>query len=208
MNEFHFDFRDVFRAGRYGFSSKKITVHLIGLALAYLIYEVIVYISLFIAGGSAVGDFWKEYALVPVCPIVDYELEPITVGAMWLGLLVFFVIFFSTSAMVSKITIQQLRRRQFLFNEGSGIVLEKPLESHLWSVRMPNCGYRSLYVGADRRRSAWQDSVGRESYRNVVSVGNAFCIFAWIADSLSACDSECQLVLCSRSRCRYRRGHL
>ena len=113
MNEFHFDFRDVFRAGRYGFSSKKITVHLIGLALAYLIYEVIVYISLFIAGGSAVEDFWNEYALVPVCPIVDYKLEPVTVGAMWLGLLAFFVIFFSTSAMVSKITIQQLRGDNF-----------------------------------------------------------------------------------------------
>ncbi len=113
MNEFHFDFRDVFRAGRYAFSSKKITVHVIGLALAYLIYEALVYISLLIAGGSAVKDFWNEYALVPVCPIVDYELEPLTVGAMWLGLSAFFVIFFLTSAMVSKITIQQLRGDNF-----------------------------------------------------------------------------------------------
>ena len=37
MSELHFDFRDVFRAGRYGFSGKKLTVHFIGLALAYLI---------------------------------------------------------------------------------------------------------------------------------------------------------------------------
>ncbi len=113
MSEFHFDFRDVFRAGRYGFSGKKLTVHFIGLVLAYLIYEVIVYVSLLIVGGNALEDFWNEYALVPVCPIVDYALNPVTVGAMWLGLLVFFVIFFSTSTMVSKITIQQLRGDTF-----------------------------------------------------------------------------------------------
>ena len=113
MSELHFDFRDVFRAGRYGFSGKKLTVHFIGLALAYLIYEAFVYISLLIVGGNALEDFWNEYALVPVCPIVDYELNPVTAGAMWLGLLVFFVIFFSTSTMVSKITIQQLRGDSF-----------------------------------------------------------------------------------------------
>ena len=113
MSELHFDFRDVFRAGRYGFSGKKLTVHFIGLALAYLIYEVLVYISLLFVGGNALEDFWNEYALVPICPIVDYELKPVTVGAMWLGLLVFFVIFFSTSTMVSKITIQQLRGDSF-----------------------------------------------------------------------------------------------
>ena len=113
MSELHFDFRDVFRAGRYGFSGKKLTVHFIGLALAYLIYEVIVYVSLLIVGGNALKDFWNEYALIPVCPTVDSELEPVTVGAMWLGLLVFFVIFFSTSTMVSKITIQQLRGDSF-----------------------------------------------------------------------------------------------
>lgn len=113
MSELHFDFRDVFRAGRYGFSSKKLAVHFIGLALAYLIYEAIVYISLLIVGGNALQDFWNEYALLPVCPIVDYELKPVTVVAMWLGLLIFFVIFFSTSTMVSKITIQQLRGDSF-----------------------------------------------------------------------------------------------
>ncbi len=113
MSEWHFDFRDVFRAGRYGFSSKKLTVHFMGLALAYLIYEVLVYISLLIVGGNALKNFWNEFALVPVCPIVDYELKPVTVGAMWLGMLVFFVVFFSTSTMVSKITIQQLRGDSF-----------------------------------------------------------------------------------------------
>ena len=113
MAELHFDFRDIFRAGRYGFSGKKITVHFLGLSLAYLIYEIFVYLSLLIAGGSAAKDFWNEYALLPACPFVDYDFEPITIGAMWLGTVILFVFFFLTSTMVSKITIQQLRGDNF-----------------------------------------------------------------------------------------------
>jgi hypothetical protein len=113
MAELHFDFRDIFRAGRYGFSGRKITVHFLGLSLAYLIYEIFVYLSLLIAGGSAAKDFWNEYALLPVCLFVDYDFEPITIGAMWLGTVILFVFFFLTSTMVSKITIQQLRGDSF-----------------------------------------------------------------------------------------------
>ena len=72
MAELHFDFRDIFRAGRYGFNPKKISVHLFGLAFAYLIYEILVYASLFIASESGAKQFWDTYALLPVCPLVDY----------------------------------------------------------------------------------------------------------------------------------------
>ena len=114
MAELHFDFRDIFRAGRYAFSGKKIAVHFLGLALAYLIYEVLVYASLLVAGGSAAfKHFWNRYALLPVCPFVNYEFEAITIGAMWLGTFILFVLFFLTSTMVSKITIQQLRGDHF-----------------------------------------------------------------------------------------------
>ena len=119
MAELHFDFRDIFRAGRYGFTPKKITVHLFGLVLAYLIYEILVYASLFIAGGSAVKQFWDTYALLPVCPLVDYAFEGITIGAMWLGTFILFVFFFLTSTMVSKITIERLRGDHFFSMKAS-----------------------------------------------------------------------------------------
>lgn len=113
MAELHFNFRDIFRAGRYGFNPKKISVHLFGLVLAYLIYEILVYASLFIAGESEVKQFWDAYALLPVCPLVDYAFEDITIGAMWLGTFILFIFFFLTSTMVSKITIEHLRGDHF-----------------------------------------------------------------------------------------------
>ena len=94
MVELHFDFRDIFGAGRYGFDIKKILVHLFGLVLGYLIYEILVYASLFIAGGSSVKQFWDTYALLPVCPLVNYAFEDITIGAMWFGTFLLFVFFF------------------------------------------------------------------------------------------------------------------
>ena len=113
MAELHFNFRDIFRAGRYGFNPKKISVHLFGLVLAYLIYEILVYASLFIAGESELKQFWDAYALLPVCPLVDYAFEDITIGAMWLGTFILFIFFFLTSTMVSKITIEHLRGDHF-----------------------------------------------------------------------------------------------
>jgi hypothetical protein len=113
MRQLHFDFRDVFRAGRYGFSGKKMTVHFLGLLLAYLIYEILVYLSLLISGGNAARAFWNSYALLPAHPWSTHALSSLTVGAMGVGLFICFVIFFLTSTMVSKITIQQLRGDSF-----------------------------------------------------------------------------------------------
>ena len=125
MAELHFDFRDIFRAGRYSFNPKKISIHLFGLILAYLIYEILVYASLFITGGSAVQQFWDTYALLPVCPLVDYPFEILTIGAMWLGTFILFVFFFLTSTMVSKITIERLRGDHFFSIKASWNFVEK-----------------------------------------------------------------------------------
>lgn len=124
MAELHFDFRDIFRVGRYGFSGKKISLHFLGLVLAYVIYELLVYLSLFIAGGTAANDFWHKYGFMPVCPVVNGDFETITIVAMGIGTLVLFVVFFSMSTMVSKIAMQQLRGDHF-FSMGESIGFAK-----------------------------------------------------------------------------------
>ena len=129
MKELHFDFRDIFRAGRYGFAGKKITVHFLGLAIGYLMYEFLVYLSLLIVGGNAARAFWNKYALLPACPYVDYDFETITIAAMWVGTFILFIIFFLTSTMVSKITIQQLRGDNFFSMRDSAGFLKKNWKS-------------------------------------------------------------------------------
>ena len=113
--DLNFDFRDTFRAGRLGLKAKNIFIHFIGLVLAYIIYEILIYLSLFTTGIGNVTEFWNNYALLPTCPFITNSgnLETRTKLAMWIGMFVYFVFFFLTSTMVSKVTIQQLRGDQF-----------------------------------------------------------------------------------------------
>ena len=130
MEKRYFDFRDIFQVVGYGFSGRKISVHFIGLVLAYLIYEILVYLSLFTAGGTAAQDFWNEHALLPVLPIGNAALTQITEIAMWIGLISFACIFFLASTVASKITIEQLRG-DFFFSVGDALTF---LKAHYKSV--------------------------------------------------------------------------
>ena len=130
MEKRYFDFRDIFQVIRYGFSGRKIAVHLIGLVLAYLIYETLVYLSLVIVGGTAVQDFWNTYALLPLPPFGDAGLTQTTEIAMWIGMVSFACIFFLASTVASKITIEQLRG-DFFFSVGDALAF---LKGHWKSV--------------------------------------------------------------------------
>jgi len=113
MEELRFNFRDVFRSARYAFSAKKIANHFFGLAAAYLIHEVLVYLSLTTAGIDQVSTFWKQYGLRPVSPLAMGDWPVLTQVAIGISPLVLFVCFFVSSAMVSKITLEQLKGNPF-----------------------------------------------------------------------------------------------
>ena len=130
MEKRHLDFRDIFQVIRYGFSGRKIAVHFIGLVIAYLIYELLVYLSLFVEGGTAAQDFWNTYALLPVSPFSNAELAQLTEIAMWIGMVSFACIFFLSSTVASKITIEQLRGDYF-FTVGDAVTF---LKGHWKSV--------------------------------------------------------------------------
>ncbi len=109
MAQFHFNYKDISRINRYGFSVRRIGIHLAGILLGYLIYEILFYLTLFITDGTEARNFWKTSGLLPVLPFTTTELSPFTTGAMWIGLFAFAAIFFLVSTMASKITIEQLR---------------------------------------------------------------------------------------------------
>ena len=114
MEQLHFNYRDIFRAIRYGFSGRKIAVHFAGIFLAYVLYETLVYITLFIQGGPAEAQaFWNTHVLNPITPFMDEGLTDVTRVAMWIGVVCFASIFFLASTIASKITIEQLRGDYF-----------------------------------------------------------------------------------------------
>jgi hypothetical protein len=124
MEQFHFNYKDISRINRYGFSVRRIGIHLIGILLGYLIYEILVYLTLFIVDGTKAQAFWKTYGLLPVLPFTVTELNPLTTGAMWVGIFAFAAIFFLSSTMASKITIEQLRGDVF-YSVGNALSILK-----------------------------------------------------------------------------------
>ena len=109
MEQIHFNYRDISRTIRFGFSFRRIGIHFIGILLGYLIYEFLVYLTLFITDSNEAKVFWETYGLLPVLPIVGTQPHSFATGAMWVGILVFAAIFFLISTSASKITIEQLR---------------------------------------------------------------------------------------------------
>ncbi len=109
MKQIQFKFTDIYQVRNYGFSLRRIGIHLIGILLAYLIYEALIYLSLVIEGSSEVAKFWNAYGILPIPPFIPTELTPLTTSAMWLGLIISASIFFLVGTMASKITIEQLR---------------------------------------------------------------------------------------------------
>ena len=120
MAQFQFKFTDIFRVSRYGFSGRRIGIHLTGILLSYLIYEILVYLSLFVGDTDGVQEFWNSYGLLPVPPFVADESNTLTTVAMWIGTFCFACLFFLASTTASKITIEQLRGDVF-FSVGDAL---------------------------------------------------------------------------------------
>jgi hypothetical protein len=109
--KFYFDFRDVFHAGRMGFKGKKILMHFFGLMLGYIIYELLIYISL-IGSGSA-GEFWQKYGLCPIFlrPGMSFPV-PIIILAI-IGAIIWLIIYLLFSTAVCKVAVEELRGDDF-----------------------------------------------------------------------------------------------
>jgi len=110
MVKLYFDFRDIFRAARFGFSGKKIGLQFLGLLIGYIGYAILTYIAL-IASGIGFAANWASYRLFPT--IVANTL-PWYGWVLYVAGLVFFVIMwlvYSTAA--AKVTYQQLKGDDF-----------------------------------------------------------------------------------------------
>lgn len=105
----HFNYKDVFRAGRLGFSAKKIWVAFLGLLIAHIGYAILSYLA-FVAGGIEIGEVWDIYRLIPMYPT----------GLPWFSWLIWIIAFLwylcvslIFGVAVSKVTYEQLKGDEF-----------------------------------------------------------------------------------------------
>jgi hypothetical protein len=125
----HFNFKDVFRAARMGFSVKKMWVVFLGLLVGTIIYSIFAYIALLLSG-LTLSEIWSAYRYVPI-PVG----EALTIwGRIFLciGVVLFVVINLFFGVATSKITYEQLRGDEFYevkkaisfaFKEGKAVIL-------------------------------------------------------------------------------------
>lgn len=110
LKKLHFDFRDVLRAPRLGFSAKKIWVQFQGLVLGLFGYAALSYVALLLEGFS-LTQIWAGFGALPI---------PIVWGLSWYGWIIFgvgclwaLVICLMAGTATAKLTYEQLRGNDF-----------------------------------------------------------------------------------------------
>jgi len=109
--QMHFNYKDVFRAARFGFSAKKIWVGFVGIFIAVIIYSVFAYAAFISSPVWNVKQVWQAYRYIPY---------PFGVSLAWWGWLIWavglvlaaFVKLMALTA-IAKITFEQLRGDEF-----------------------------------------------------------------------------------------------
>ena len=109
MTNLHFNYKDVFRAGRLGFSAKKIWLAFLGLLIAFIGYGIMSYLA-YIAGGIEIGEIWDVYRLAPMYPsgLPWFSWIIWTIAFLWW---LFVSLIFGVA--ISKVTYEQLKGDEF-----------------------------------------------------------------------------------------------
>jgi hypothetical protein len=110
MVKLYFDFRDIFRAARYGFSGKKIGLQFWGFLVGYVGYLVLTYIALLVSG-IGLGATWATYRLFPA--VVPGVLTWLGWIIYIIGIIFWIIMWLTYSTATAKSTYQQLKGDDF-----------------------------------------------------------------------------------------------
>ncbi len=111
MIKLHYNFKDVFRAARFGFSAKKMWIQFLGLLIGVVGYLILAYVALLVATEFSFVNIWSQFKFIPL---------PLGVHIAWfgwiflaLGIIWFIAVNLLTICAVSKVTFEQLRGDEF-----------------------------------------------------------------------------------------------
>ncbi|MEO0080821.1 MAG: hypothetical protein ABIL25_00815 [candidate division WOR-3 bacterium] len=112
MTKLHFNYKDVFRSLRLGFSAKKIWMMFIGLLVGFAGYGLLTYLA-YLAAGCDLVTVWEAYRLLPF-PEPFFATFPWYSWTLYgIGVLLFIASVLLSGTAVSKVTFEQLRGDEF-----------------------------------------------------------------------------------------------
>lgn len=151
MTQLHFNYKDVFRACRLGFSAKKIWVQFVGFVVALIGYVVFTYGAHLLAG-TTIGQVWADYRLFPFPAAFPWYS-----WLVWaVGLLFVLIVLLIAGTAVAKITYEQLRGDEFYeikeawkfaFKSGRSVIFS-PILLVLFVAFLVFCGLILSALGA------------------------------------------------------------
>ncbi len=113
MTSLHFNYKDVFRAGRLGFSPKKMWIVFLGFLIGYAGYDILTYLA-YMTAGIQIGDIWQTYRLMPMFPSPMDGQWPVYSWIIWaVGALWWLIVALLVGVAVSKVTYEQLKGDEF-----------------------------------------------------------------------------------------------
>lgn len=109
VTNLHFNYKDIFRAGRLGFSAKKMWLAFLGSIFGFIGYILFSYLA-YISAGIDIGEIWETFRLLPMNPL----------GLQWycwlfwfVGFLWLIIVCLLTGVAISKVTYEQLKGDEF-----------------------------------------------------------------------------------------------
>jgi hypothetical protein len=112
MTKLHWNYKDVFRALRLGFSAKKVWMMSLGLLFGFAGYAILTYIAYTVAG-TDVLTVWQTFRLLPFPSPLDYAFPWYSWIIYAVAVAYFLGVLLITGTAVSKVAYEQLRGDEF-----------------------------------------------------------------------------------------------
>jgi hypothetical protein len=112
MTKLHWNYRDVFRALRLGFSAKKVWMTSLGLLFGFAGYAILTYVAYAVAGADVL-TVWQTFRLLPFPSPLDYAFPWYSWLIYAAAVAYFLCVLLITGTAVSKVAYEQLRGDEF-----------------------------------------------------------------------------------------------
>ena len=174
VTNLHFNYKDVFRAGRLGFSAKKIWLAFLGFLVAHVGYCIFSYLA-FVVGGLEIGEVWEVFRLTPMYPT----------GLPWFSWVIWIIAFLwylcialIIGVSISKVTYEQLKGDEFFeIKEAVSFALKNGKSAILAPIVLVAFMFALILMGVVLALITWVPYFGQLFFAVMSILAFAVCLF-------------------------------